>query len=147
MGDERAECYQQRCNSPPRVGGHHNILLTQSSLPVLRFNEPDQITGSNLQPIEAAELWMQFMQPFAGKAKLCSPQISSASPGNTNWMDQFLQVCSGCTIDCIGFHASSLSQPTVSSLELYAETIINRYNKPLWLSQVRRLTHDNVANG
>jgi hypothetical protein len=56
--------------------------------PLSRFNEPDLNTQSNMTPAAAAAAWMQYMQPFAGKAKLISPAITNgAAPMGTAWLD------------------------------------------------------------
>lgn len=79
------------------------------------------------------------MQPFAGKAKLCSPAIQAIAPSGTQWLDQFLNLCSGCTIDCIAFHLDGLpgSASDVTSFQETIEEFKNKYNKPLWLTEVR----------
>jgi hypothetical protein len=70
-----------------------------------RFNEPDNSGQAAMSPQVAAAAWKQYMQPFAGKAKLVSPAITNAAaPNGEAWMDSFLQACSGCTIDAIAIH-------------------------------------------
>lgn len=43
------------------------------------YNEPDiQYSGSNYMNISlAVDTWMEYMEPFAGKAKLVAPAVTS----------------------------------------------------------------------
>ncbi|KAF7292850.1 Glyco-hydro-cc domain-containing protein [Mycena indigotica] len=71
---------------------------------ILAFNEPDMASQSNLAVGEAAELWQQYIQPLKKDGvRLGSPAISSA-PSGLQWLQAFLQVCSGCTVDFIAVH-------------------------------------------
>lgn len=36
-----------------------------------RMNEPDLGTQANLSPTDAAKLWKDHIQPFAGKSQTC----------------------------------------------------------------------------
>jgi hypothetical protein len=46
------------------------------------------------------------MEPFAGQgAKVCAPSVSNGGDGmGLSWLKEFLESCSGCTIDCINVH-------------------------------------------
>ncbi|KAF2096328.1 hypothetical protein NA57DRAFT_7446, partial [Rhizodiscina lignyota] len=71
---------------------------------VLGFNEPDQtfnVGGSQLDPTTAASRWQSDIQPLKQYGlKLGAPAISF----NVTWLQEFFQLCSGCTIDFIPFH-------------------------------------------
>lgn len=72
---------------------------------LLAFNEPDNPSQANLSPAAAAQLYMQYMQPFAGKAKLGAPAITNG--GNAwgiNWLTAFMGNCTACTIDFAPIH-------------------------------------------
>ena len=77
------------------------------------------------------------MEPFAGKAKLCSPAITNGgAPMGTAWLDEFLVACTDCTIDCIAFHIYD-SATNVAYFKNYITDIGTRYGKPTWMTEVR----------
>ena len=63
-------------------------------------------------PSDAAQQWMQYMQPFAGRATLVSPAITNGAPPTmgTGWLDSFLSECAalGCTVDAVAAHVYDL---------------------------------------
>ena len=76
------------------------------------------------------------MEPFAGKAKLCSPAITNGgAPMGTAWLDAFLAACSGCTIDCIAFHIYD-SATNLAYFESYIKEIGTKYGKPTFMTEV-----------
>lgn len=52
------------------------------------FNEADMATQSNLTPEAAAAAWKQYMEPFAGQAKLVAPSVTNSQDANggLNWL-------------------------------------------------------------
>ena len=77
------------------------------------------------------------MQPFAGKAKLCSPAITNGgAPMGTAWLDEFMNACSGCTIDLICFHIYD-SASNVAYFQNYITDMGTRYGKPTMMTEVR----------
>ena len=79
------------------------------------------------------------MQPFASKAKLCSPAITNGAPPSmgTGWLDSFLQACSGCQIDCIAIHIYD-SATNTAYYQSYIQGIGTKYQKPVWVTEVGR---------
>ncbi|KAI0327476.1 hypothetical protein GY45DRAFT_1338799 [Cubamyces sp. BRFM 1775] len=72
---------------------------------ILGFNEPNEEGESNLDPFTAAALWQQYIEPKRSLGyKTCSPAISSR-PNGQQWMQEFLQACSGCTFLVLMFWA------------------------------------------
>jgi hypothetical protein len=58
-----------------------------------------------MSPQAAADAWKQYMQPFAGKAKLVSPAITNGgAPAGEAWLDAFFAACHGCTVDAVAIH-------------------------------------------
>ncbi|KAJ7468834.1 glycosyl hydrolase catalytic core-domain-containing protein [Mycena galericulata] len=54
---------------------------------LLGFNEPDIASQANMSPSDAADLWMENIQPWAAKGtKLISPAVA----WNLNWTQNFL---------------------------------------------------------
>lgn len=80
------------------------------------------------------------MQPFAGKAKLCSPAITNGPPPmGTAWLDNFLKECKGCKVDCIAMHIYDSATNTAYYKE-YIKGIGQKYKKPVWVTEVRHLS-------
>ncbi|KAF7966055.1 hypothetical protein HWV62_40244 [Athelia sp. TMB] len=69
---------------------------------LLGFNEPDNAGQSNITPATAAQLWIEHMEPYAGKVKLVGPAVTNG--GGVQWLQQFLGNCTECTIDAIAMH-------------------------------------------
>ncbi|GJE93989.1 glycoside hydrolase family 128 protein [Phanerochaete sordida] len=102
---------------------------------LLGFNEPDLGAQSNLTPQQAAAAWRQWMEPFAGKAKLVSPAITNGgAPMGTAWLDSFLEECSDCTIDCIAMHIYD-SATNIAYYQSYISNMASKYNKPVWVTE------------
>ena len=70
------------------------------------FNEADMSTQANLSPEAAAAAWKQYMEPFAGQAKLVAPSVTNSQDASMglNWLQSFFDACSGCTIDAVAQH-------------------------------------------
>jgi hypothetical protein len=80
--------------------------IDSGSTHLFSFNEPDISSQSNLSPSSAASQHKKYMEPFAGQgAKVCAPSVSNGGDGmGLSWLKEFLESCSGCTIDCINVH-------------------------------------------
>lgn len=70
------------------------------------------------------------MQPFAGKATLCTPAITNGG-GATGlaWLENFVKACTGCRFDAINIHhyvqRSAVDVPTaVKILKSYIDTSV-----------------------
>jgi len=111
--------------------------IKSGSTHLLAFNEPDLSSQSNISPQAAANAYKQYMQPFAGKAKLVSPAVTNGSPpsAGTGWLDTFLSECTGCTIDKIAVHIyASGSNPQY--FQTYLQNVIDKYQKPVWVTEL-----------
>lgn len=122
-----------------------------------RFNEPDLGGQANLSPAAAAAAWKQYIQPFAGRAKLVSPAVTNgAAPMGLAWLDSFLAACTGCTIDVIaiqcvhllnGLRVGGLGLMKWGSIydaawntayyQNYIGGVVSKYKKPVWVTEVR----------
>lgn len=79
--------------------------IESGSTHLFSFNEPDLGEQANLSPSEAAAAYKEYMEPFAGKAKLCAPSVTNGGGSmGLSWLSSFLESCSDCTIDCINIH-------------------------------------------
>lgn len=109
-------------------------------LPAQSLNEPDLSTQSNLSPAAAVQVWMQFCEPFAGKAKLISPAITNGGPPmGTAWLDEFISLCTDCTIYGIAAHIYD-SATNIGYYQSYITDLGTRYNKPVFLTEVRKIS-------
>ena len=105
---------------------------------VCSINEPDLASQSNTDPTTAAKQWMQFMQPFAGKATLVSPAITNGPPPSmgTGWMDSFLSECAklGCQVDAIAAHIYA----DAGNADYFKSYIsgLGKYNKPVLMTEI-----------
>ncbi|KAF2768304.1 hypothetical protein EJ03DRAFT_250824, partial [Teratosphaeria nubilosa] len=72
---------------------------------IFSFNEPDACYGGSacMSVQDAVSAYKQYIQPFAGKAKLGAPAIT-ASGLYEGYLTQFIGNCTGCTIDFINLH-------------------------------------------
>ena len=79
--------------------------IESGSTHLFSFNEPDHSAQSSMSPQDAATAWKKYMEPFAGKAQLCSPSVTNGGGSmGLNWLKSFLESCSDCTIDCLNIH-------------------------------------------
>jgi len=92
-------------NHVPQWATNAQAALDSGSGHLLSFNEPDSAAQANMDPGYAAQMYMQYMQPFADKASLGGPAVSNG-PNGLTWLSNFLDSCDalGCTIDFIPFH-------------------------------------------
>ena len=59
-----------------------------------------------MQPEEAAQLWMEYIEPLKSLGiRLGGPAVT-ASPTGRPWLASFLQACSKCSIDFLPLHWS-----------------------------------------
>ena len=111
-----------------------------SSFPHLRsINEPDLSSQSNVEPATAAQLWMTYMQPFAGQATLVGPAITNGgAPMGTTWLDSFMDECNklGCQVDAIAGHIYG-SASDADYYKTYITSLGSRYpGKPLLMTEI-----------
>ncbi|CAL1711918.1 unnamed protein product [Somion occarium] len=116
-GSNSIQCYQMLWgadsgritdfnNTVKPAGGNKNVILG--------FNEPNEAGQSNLSPQVACIFWHSIIEPRAKEGyTLVSPATSNA-PGGIQWMQQFFQCCSDCTVNAMAVHWFGTS---VSSFE------------------------------
>lgn len=92
---------------------------------------------ANQTPKEAAQTWMDLIEPFAGRAKLCAPSVTNAPAGSgmgLDWLDEFMKECSQCTIDCVNQH---WYDSTGNDVSVFKEQIgaASKYGKPVFVGE------------
>ena len=71
------------------------------------FNEPDNAGQANMAPAYAATKHQEWMNPFADRARISAPSISSSQEKNQgiDWLTQFFTACAGqCKVDFCNAH-------------------------------------------
>lgn len=107
---------------------------------LLGFNEPDIVAQANLSPQAAAEHWITYMEPYAGKAKLGSPAVCNSDAPNMglHWLNDFLSACgSRCTVDFFAIHWYGESNDAgVADLQRHiAKAAQQAGGRELWLTE------------
>ncbi|ORY64107.1 glycosyl hydrolase catalytic core-domain-containing protein [Pseudomassariella vexata] len=81
--------------------------IDAGSTALLSFNEPDNGGQANMDPASAAAGHIQYMNPYASKARISSPAITSSQEAGqgTDWLEQFFTACNGqCSVDFCAAH-------------------------------------------
>jgi len=102
---------------------------------LLSFNEPDLAGQADMSPARAAEAHKRLMNPFASKARIGSPAITSSTSKNMgiDWMKQFLAACAGgCAIDFIVAHSYGHDGPGFLN---HLVDVHNAFGKPVWVTE------------
>jgi hypothetical protein len=110
--------------------------IASGSSVLLGFNEPDLGAQSDMTVAAAVAAWQQFMEPLACSARLAAPAVTSAgAPMGLAWLADFLQACSGCTVDVVPIHwygdASDPSDFTGHVQQAYAAA----GGRPIWITE------------
>jgi len=114
---------------------------------LLGFNEPDVATQANMSPQDAANGHKQWMNPFAGKARISAPAISSSQNANqgVDWLRQFFNACGGqCQVDFCAAHwygpgGEEGANEFLSHLQNVHD---NCDGKPVWVTEFAALDGD-----
>ncbi|KAI9864757.1 MAG: hypothetical protein M1824_004664 [Vezdaea acicularis] len=116
-----------------------NKAISAGSKHLFSFNEPDLGAQSNLSPAAAAAGYKQYMNPFAGKAKLGAPSITNGAGTSPlmgiDWLSAFLTACSGCSIDFINIHWYD----SATNIDYFKKHVQDAYKagggKPVWITE------------
>ncbi|RDL38550.1 uncharacterized protein BP5553_02890 [Venustampulla echinocandica] len=126
--------------------------IASGSKHLLAFNEPDRGDQANIDPVTAATGYKKYMEPFAGKAQLGSPAVTSDQQDPTKgipWLKRFLSACDGCTIDFINIHWYGGGDLALA-VKNFQDQVQAAYKaggskKPIWVTEFRYEGAD--ANG
>ena len=118
-----------------------SAAIKSGSSHLLSFNEPDlgpPNPQADLTWGAAADGYMQYMQPFAGQAKLGSPAVTngpSEQGMGLAWLGNFTQVCTQCTIDFVNIHWYD----SASNVDYFKSHVTSAYaaggNRPVWITE------------
>jgi hypothetical protein len=96
---------------------------------VLGFNEPDIPSQSNLDPGEAAGIWMAHGQPLRAQGyRTITPAVAFKKP----WMQTFLSSCTGCQFD---FMAAHVYETDAQSVIDYLTDLHNTFGMNIWVTE------------
>ena len=127
-----------------------NSAISSGSTHLFSFNEPDESSQSNLSPSDAATQHIKYMNPLAGKAKICAPSVTNG-PASSNmglqWLKEFITACDGkCTIDCYNIHWYD----SATNIDYFKEHVNNATamadGKPVWVSEFGATGSDDQIN-
>lgn len=81
-------------------------LLSSGTNYILGFNEPDIEGQASMGAADAATSYKKYITPYAGKAKLISPAVTSSTNNGQglSWFSQFIQQCTECKISGLAVH-------------------------------------------
>ncbi|KAI1754752.1 glycosyl hydrolase catalytic core-domain-containing protein [Xylaria castorea] len=107
---------------------------------LLGFNEPDIASQANMSPQAAAAAHIQWMNPYAGQARISTPAISSSENANQgiDWLKQFFTACNGqCKFDFCVAHWYGPGDATGAEQFLSHLKDVNTAcdGKPVWVTE------------
>ncbi|KAH7155247.1 glycosyl hydrolase catalytic core-domain-containing protein [Dactylonectria estremocensis] len=114
--------------------------ISSGSKALFSFNEPDIPTQANLIPADAAGYHVEFMNPYAGQAKIGAPSVSnSGSEGQgLDWLSSWIDTCKTldepCHYDFCNVHWYS-EAAYADTLFTHLEDAYKLCGKPIWLTE------------
>jgi hypothetical protein len=115
-------------------------MISSGSTHLLSFNEPDHPDQSNMSPESAAQAHVEYMNEYAGRARIGSPAITNSNiPGqSTDWLKNWVNACkgAGCVYDfCVAHWYSQASTPSFE-VKAYLDRVHDACEgKPVWLTE------------
>ncbi|KAJ1338186.1 glycosyl hydrolase [Microdochium nivale] len=119
---------------------HAETGIANGATALLSCNEPDIASQANISPAAAAQFHIANMNPFAGKARIGSPAISSSQNKNQgiDYLGQFFAACAGqCVVDFCAVHWYGPGGNAGADLFLkhVKDAHVGCQNKPLWITE------------
>lgn len=115
-----------------------DAALAAGSTHLMGFNEPDLSTQANLGVDAAVAGYMQYMQPYASKAKLGAPAVTNGgAPMGLTYLSNFMNAteAAGGTVDFCSIHWYD-SATNIAYFKNYMQEATNACNgKPIWLTE------------
>jgi hypothetical protein len=126
-------------NDPSRTGhwaADASAAIASGTGHLFSFNEPDLGSQANMDIQTAVSAYQQFMEPFAGKAKLGAPAVTNGGgKSGLQYMENFISSCTGCTIDFVNIHWYD----SASSVDYFKAHVEQAYtmggNRPVWITE------------
>ncbi|KAI8956034.1 glycosyl hydrolase catalytic core-domain-containing protein [Xylaria longipes] len=120
--------------------GFAKDAISRGADALLGFNEPDIASQANMSPQDAASAHIQWMNPYAGQARISAPAISSSENANqgVDWLKQFFSACNGqCKVDFCAAHWYGPGGADGAALFLkhLQDVNTNCEGKPVWVTE------------
>ena len=119
---------------------HQNALtgIQNGATHLFSFNEPDNSGQANMTPRQAVTAWKNYMEPLAGKAKLCAPAVTNSVQAGQGleWLQKFLHLCTGCTIDCVNIHWYGGATDDAGFKQQVQSAASIGNGKPVWVTEI-----------
>ncbi|KAJ2984386.1 hypothetical protein NUW58_g6087 [Xylaria curta] len=117
-----------------------SAAIAKGSDALLSFNEPDIASQANMSPQDAAAGHIKYMNPYASKARISAPAISSSQNANQgiDWLKQFFNACNGqCHFDFCAAHWYGPGGVEGANLFLSHLKDVNKAcdGKPVWVTE------------
>ncbi|KIW56868.1 hypothetical protein PV05_05486 [Exophiala xenobiotica] len=97
LGEDATSSWFTQASSAISYGSKH----------LFSFNEPDIPTQANLNASEAADGFIQYMNPFHEQAELATPSVTNGLGDSLGleWLSSFFDACAGrCLVDAVNIH-------------------------------------------
>ncbi|ODN78071.1 hypothetical protein L198_08022 [Cryptococcus wingfieldii CBS 7118] len=114
------------------AGNFSNVTLTPSR-DILGFNEPDHAGQAECTPSQAAQVWVDVLEPLKEKGyRLGSPAVTGGDTGK-QWMIDWYSACNGgCNPDFTAVHwYDPVAQDFIEHIQHYH----NEYDLPIWVTE------------
>ncbi|KAJ3859580.1 hypothetical protein EV359DRAFT_50623 [Lentinula novae-zelandiae] len=127
-----------------KEAGAKYVLASCTNNSLWGFNEPEQLSQSNINATAAASLWQKYMNPLSASGiKIGAPAVSSAPEGKT-WLDDFFSACDKkCKIDFLPLHWYGQGSQYFLGYLSDMHTAFPEYN--LWVTEFADTTMNNEA--
>ncbi|KLO12832.1 glycoside hydrolase [Schizopora paradoxa] len=120
-------------SSQANVQKFQNTVKAGYAKYVLGFNEPDLAQQANMSPQQAAQAWIQYIEPLRSQGYSLISPVGSGGPQGKQWMTEFLQACNGgCTLDGMAVHYYGTS---AQSFIDYVSDTYNTFQVPIWVTE------------
>ena len=101
----------------------------------LSFGEPAQ--KHSLTPDQAVDLWMKYMEPYAKQGISIGAPTSLQVSSAYDWLSEFLDKCTECTIGFLGIHWFWTATPdhvdNIKKTLLRYKVLADKQGVPIWL--------------
>ncbi|KAJ9096452.1 hypothetical protein QFC21_005274 [Naganishia friedmannii] len=100
---------------------------------LLFFNEPNEVSQSNVSPQDAVQYWKTYMSPMGAKGfKLGMAAVTNA-PSGLEWIQQFVKLCPDCHFDFIPIHWYATS---TDNFQTYLKSFNAAFpDKEIWITE------------
>ncbi|KAI1119973.1 glycosyl hydrolase catalytic core-domain-containing protein [Nemania abortiva] len=119
--------------------GFAKTAIANGADALLGFNEPDIASQANMSPAAAAAAHIQWMNPYAGQARISTPAISSSENANqgVDWLKQFFTACNGqCKFDfCAAHWYGPGGHDGANQFLAHLKEVHNTCGKPVWVTE------------